>query len=70
MNYQSWLNGLYVYFAIGTVISNAFSSKGSISNTYPEKPIEELFSYYKAIPKKDNHQQNKNFWAKLGKKEV
>lgn len=39
-NAQAWLQGMYVYNAVGTVISNAF---GKHSNAkYMEKPIEIL----------------------------
>ena len=76
MNYQSWLFGLYVYKAVGTVLGNAFSSKSSIGNTYFEKPLEEFNSNYirEFESKKENkelsYRKNVNYWAKFGKKGV
>ena len=75
MNYQSWLIGLYVYKAIGTVLGNAFSSKSSIKDTYFEKPLDEFNSNYQEkkeyyIDNKDmNHRKKVNYWSKLGRKE-
>lgn len=76
INYQSWLIGLYVYKAVGTVLGNVFSSKSSINNTYFEKPLQELDSNYiaeyeaKKEIKDVSYRQNVNYWAKLGKKGV
>lgn len=76
INYQSWLIGLYVYKAVGTVLGNAFSSKSSINNTYFEKPLEELDSNYiaeyeaKKETKDVSYRHNVNYWAKFGKKGV
>lgn len=36
---DSWLQGMYFYNAIGTVIANAFSSKGKKAETYLKEPI-------------------------------
>lgn len=76
INYQSWLIGLYVHKAFGTILNNAFSNKGSIKDTYFEKPLEELNSDYieKKETKKDSldnsYRQQVNYWAKFGKKGV
>jgi len=76
VNYQSWLIGLYVYKAVGTALGNAFSDKGSIKNTYFEKPLEELNSNYIAVTEKEKTKINSsyrssiNYWAKFGKKGV
>lgn len=75
INYQSWLIGLYVYKAVGTVLGNAFSSKSSINDTYFEKPLEELNSNYieeyktKKANKDNSYRNNVNYWAKFGRKE-
>lgn len=75
INYQSWLIGLYVFKAVGTVLGNAFSSKSSINNTYFEKPLEELNSSYinnkkeKESNKNIDYRNNVNYWGKLGRKE-
>ena len=39
-NEEMWLQGLYVYNAFGTVMSNAFKDKGGTPSKYLEKPIE------------------------------
>lgn len=76
VNYQSWLIGLYVYKAVGTVLGNAFSNKSSIKNTYFEKPLEELNSSYaieieaKKMKKDASYRNSVNYWAKFGKKGV
>lgn len=76
INYQSWLVGLYVYKAVGTVLGNAFSTKSSINNTYFEKPLEEFESNYiieyeiKKESKDISYRKNVNYWSKIGKKGV
>lgn len=76
INYQSWLVGLYVYKAVGTVLGNAFSAKSSINNTYFEKPLEEFESNYiveyeiKKESKDISYRKNVNYWSKIGKKGV
>ena len=76
INYQSWLIGLYVQKAVGTVISNAFSDKSSITDTYFEKPLEELNSNYNTKHKEkvnkqpEEYRKNVNYWSKFGKKGV
>lgn len=76
MNYQSWLIGLYVHKAVRTVLDNAFSDKGSIKDTYFEKPLEELNSNYKYDKEEKQENKNKNYrnqvnyWSKFGKKGV
>jgi len=76
INYQSWLVGLYVYKAVGTVLGNAFSAKSSIKNTYFEKPLEEFESNYiieyeiKKESKDISYRKNVNYWSKIGKKGV
>lgn len=39
-NQELWLQGLYIYNAVGTVMSNAFRNKGSTPAKYLEQPIE------------------------------
>lgn len=39
-NEEMWLQGLYVYNAFGTVMANAFKSKGSTPSKYLEKPMD------------------------------
>jgi len=74
LNYQAWLFGLYTYNAFSVVLSNAFSKEGSKQSTYFEKPLDELNSKYAHKPQesnnKDKYRQQKNFWAKIGKKGV
>ena len=40
MNYNAWLNGLYVYDAISVVAHNLFAKKGTSPKSYFEKPLE------------------------------
>lgn len=71
INYQSWLIGLYVNKAVGTVLENAFSKKGSIQSTYFEKPLEELNSTKKIVQEQQTtYKEQYNIWAKFGKKGV
>lgn len=76
INYQSWLIGLYTYKAFGTVLSNVFSDKSSIKDTYFERPLGELNSNGKELKKqkettlKTSYRQQVNYWAKFGKKGV
>ncbi len=41
-NQEMWLQGLYIYNAVGVAIANAFAGKGSKKQTYLEQPIEIL----------------------------
>lgn len=34
-----WLQGLYIYNAVGTVMANAFAKKGATPAKYIEEPI-------------------------------
>lgn len=74
INYKSWLNGLYVYKAVGTILSNCFANKEDIKEEYFDKPIEELNSNYEKIKenteieKENTHRNTTNYWAKFGKK--
>lgn len=36
---KAWMYGYYTYVAFGTVMSNAFSKKGSKSVEYPKEPM-------------------------------
>ncbi len=38
-NYELWLQGVYIYNAFGTVVSNAFGKKGRTKAKYLDKPI-------------------------------
>lgn len=38
-NYDAWLQGLYIYDAIGIALHNAFRKKGEKAEKYREKPI-------------------------------
>lgn len=38
-NEQAWLQGMYVYEAVGVALSNAFKKKGTPPEKYPEKPF-------------------------------
>lgn len=70
-NFNSWLIGLYVEKAFAVVLSQAFGSKGSTKDTYFEKPLD-VFNYQKKdepkVEKKLTYQEQRNIWAKLGKK--
>ena len=37
-NQELWLQGLYIYDAVGTVLANAFAKRGSNPKKYPDKP--------------------------------
>ena len=39
-NEQAWINGLYVYAAVGAVIGNAFRKKGAKGVDYLERPLQ------------------------------
>lgn len=38
-NQLAWLNGLYTYHALNTVIGNALKKKGEKAETYRKRPI-------------------------------
>ena len=38
-NYFAWLQGAYIYDAVGVVIGNAFAKKGSKRKEYLKKPV-------------------------------
>ena len=38
-NYFLWLQGAYIYDAVGVVMSNAFSKKGSKKKEYIKEPV-------------------------------
>ena len=38
-NYFAWLQGAYIYDAVGCIIGNAFSKKGSKKKEYVKEPI-------------------------------
>jgi len=40
INFNSWLNGLYIYNAVSVSLSNAFKTKGSQPDEYIGQPIE------------------------------
>jgi Tfp pilus assembly protein PilO len=69
INYNSWLIGLYVENAVAVVLSNALGDNSAKKITYFEKPLDE-FNYNKTQEKqlKMTYQEQKNAWAKLGKK--
>lgn len=76
LNYQSWLIGLYVFDAVGVVLTKAFS-KSSQKDTYFEKPLEQFNSNYAENNKNNSHKnlnedyrQQKNYWSKFTKKGV
>lgn len=37
-NYELWLQGAYIYEAVGTVMTNAFAKKGSSPKGYTKEP--------------------------------
>ena len=39
-NEYAWLQGLYIYSAIGTVVSNALGKKGTKKSEYIKEPID------------------------------
>lgn len=38
-NYEAWLQGLYIYDAIGIALHNAFRKKGEKAEKYRDRPI-------------------------------
>lgn len=40
LNMAAWMNGLYIYSAVSTVISNVLSKKGHKKLEYPSKPFD------------------------------
>lgn len=76
INYQSWLIGLYVYKAIGSIVGNMFPSDNGIQDSYFEKPLNEFYSNFEQINKKENktketnYRKQVNYWAKFAKKGV
>lgn len=38
-NYFLWLQGVYIYDAVGTVVGNALSKKGAKKHEYVKEPI-------------------------------
>ena len=67
MNYKAWLNGLYIYKAVGVLLNGIFSKSGQ-KDTYFEKPLEELNYNFKSLSEEeitDKHRDSYNDWAKL-----
>lgn len=69
INYNSWLIGLYVENAVAVVLSGILGDNSAKKQTYFEKPLD-VFNYNKTVEKKPEmtYQQQKNIWAKFGKK--
>ena len=68
MNYNSWLIGLYVHRAIGSVASGL--SEKEIE--YFDKPLDDFFSSEKIsktkrkkVNKDQEHRKKVNYWAKI-----
>ena len=40
INQNLWLQGLYIYDAVGVVVSNSFGGKGHKKQSYRDKPLE------------------------------
>ena len=38
-NEQAWINGIYMYAAVGTALGNAFRKKGDKAQDYLDKPL-------------------------------
>ncbi len=38
-NYFLWLQGVYIYDAVGVIVSNALSKKGSTKKEYVKEPV-------------------------------
>ncbi len=57
VNYQMWLQGLYVYDAFSTVMKNAFSKQGASPALYPTEPYP-LFQKEKARQQEDQGQED------------
>lgn len=64
-NQLAWLQGLYVYSAIGTVVSNALSKKGTSKAKYPDKPLDIFSTEKKTEAPKDNSQEVFDFLEKM-----
>ena len=39
-NEEAWLQGLYIYDAVGTALYNAFKKRGEKKQSYIEKPVD------------------------------
>ena len=57
-NQQAWLQGLYIYAALGSVIGQAFSKRGTRIDPYPEKPFD--FEEARRKKKAENNQAKMN----------
>ena len=55
-NEFAWLQGMYVYEAVGVALSNAFAKKGSKIAKYPEQPFR-LGTQKEAVPEENKNAQ-------------
>ena len=58
-NHEMWLQGLYVYDAVGSIMSSLFKGKGQQAAKYPDKPyrLTPLTEEEKAQKKIEIHNQ-------------
>lgn len=63
-NHMAWLQGLYVYSAVGSIVSNALSKKGTKAK-YPDKPLDIFKPEKKAEAPKDNSEEVFAFLEKM-----
>lgn len=57
-NQELWLQGLYIYNAVSTVISNAFGGKSGKKAKYLEKPIDIFPKKIEKSEEADNMRRN------------
>lgn len=70
INQNMWIQGLYIYNALGVVMNNCFGGKGVKKLNYVEKPIE-IFPPTPAEEQRKAEEERKkiiaafNVWSKL-----
>lgn len=69
INYTAWLNGVYIYDAVATVIHNGFSKEGTRPREYIAQPFEFGLSK-EEVEKKKRKQIEDNIRKSLNKKKA
>lgn len=66
---EMWLQGLYIYNAVGTVVSNALRKKGAKALNYLEEPIRliPLTKEEKAIKEEEERKKAIAYFNRLAK---
>ena len=63
-NLFSWLDGLYTYSALNTVLANAFASKGTPPRKYLEQPLD-IFPKTEAEEQAEQERKRRELVLKL-----